>query len=282
MRLTEWKKGYPVLIGLMVFCIVSTTFPQEQEEPQIDLSDTVKKSTLSDKFEIGIHYGPWTLKPISNYFEDDLLKEISQEIRGKIRDELTDKYPVLVEADYEDGLTFSTSGSNFGVEIRYFPKGRDGSFSLGFSLERTKIRARVEGPVTQEYTDGTFAQVDSFAYITTNPLTANLSFRWDTNPKWRVSPFFVMGFGLAALIGEAGYEYSGTYVWSGPNEEIGESEDRTFQEWEEEIDTNIPNIFYLVQLQLGVRALIVPRVSLNAELGIWNGFVFRIGLFYRF
>ena len=282
MKLADWKKGFPALLVCLVFCLVSTVFPQEQQEPQIDLSDTVQKSTLSDKFEIGIHYGPWTLKPISNYFEDDLLDEISQEIRDKIREELTDKYPQLVESDYEDELAFSTSGSNFGVEIRYFPKGREGSFSLGFSLERTRIRARVEGPVIQEYTDGTFAQVDSFAYITTNPLTTNISFRWDINPKWRVSPFFVMGFGVAALIGEAGYEYSGTYVWSGPNEEIGDSDDRTFKEWEEEADTNIPNIFYLIQLQLGVRARIVPRVSVNAELGIWDGFVFRIGVFYRF
>ena len=168
------------------------------------------------------------------------------------------------------------------MEFRYFPKGRDGSFSFGFSIERTKIKARVEGSVIQKYTDGTYAEVDSFAYITTNPLTTNLSFRWDTNPKWRVSPFFVMGFGVAALIGEAGYEYSGTYVWSGPSDDIGDSDDRTFKEWQEESDTNIPNIFYLIQLQLGVRARIVPRISVNAEVGIWDGFVFRMGVFYRF
>ncbi|MFC2166040.1 hypothetical protein ACFLT2_13720 [Acidobacteriota bacterium] len=282
MRIAECKKGFPALFVAMVFCLVSLTFSQEQPEPQVDLSDTVKKSTLSDKFEIGIHYGPWTLKPISNWFEDDLLDEISEEIRGKIRDELTDKYPHLIEGDYVDDLQFSTSGSNLGVEIRYHPQGRDGSFSFGFSIERTKIRARIEGQVVQEYTDGTFAEVDSIAYITTNPLTTNLSFRWDINPKWRVSPFFVMGFGVAALIGDAGYEYSGTYVWSGPSDVIGDSDDKTFKEWEEESSENFPNIFYLVQLQLGVRAYIVPRVAVNAELGIWNGLVFRIGLFYRF
>jgi len=282
MRIADWIKGFSALFMSMIFCLVSVTFSQEQPKPQVDLSDTVKKSTLSDKFEIGIHYGPWTLKPISNFFEDDLLDDISKEIRGKIRDELTNKYPHLIEGDYVDELQFSTSGSNLGVEIRYFPKGRDGSFSFGFSIERTKIRARVEGPVIQEYTNGTYAQVISLSYITTNPLTTNLSFRWDINPKWRVSPFFVTGFGVAALIGEAGYEYSGTYVWAGPSDEIGDSDDRTFKEWQEESDTNIPNIFYLFQLQLGVRARIVPRVSVNAELGIWDGFVFRIGLFYRF
>jgi len=282
MRITDRKKEFTLLLVCMVFCLVSMVYSQEQQEPQVDLSETVKKSSLSDKFEIGIHFGPWTLKPISNFFEEDLLDKISEEIRGKIKDELTDKYPQLVEADYVDELKFSTSGSNFGVEIRYFPKGRDGSFSLGFSLERTKIKARVEGPVTQEYTDSTYAQVDSVAYITASPLTTNLSFRWDIKPEWRVSPFFVTGFGVAAFVGEAGYEYSGNYVWAGPSDTIGESDDRTFKEWEEEIDANIPNIFYLFQLQMGVRARIVPRVSANAEVGIWDGFVFRIGLFFRF
>lgn len=282
MRLADWKKGFPVIFAFMVSCLVSTTFPQEQEEPQVDLSDVVQKSTLSDKFEIGLHYGPWTLKPLSNLFDDRLIDEISEEIRGKIRGELTSKYPYLIEGDYEDELQFSTSGSNFGVEFRYYPKGREGSFSFGFSIERTRIRARMEGPVIQRYVDGTYAQVDTFAYITTNPLTTNLSFRWDINPKWRISPFFVMGFGLAALVGEAGYEYTGTYVWSGPSESIGEADDKTFKEWEEESSANFPNIFYLVQLQLGVRAFIVPRVAVNAEFGIWDGTVFRIGLFYRF
>ncbi len=276
------KKGFPFLFVFMAFCLVSFTFSQEQPKPQVDLSDIVRKSSLSDKFEIGIHYGLWTLKPFSNIFEDRLLDEMSQEIRNKIREELTDKYPVLVESDYEDELQFSTSGSNFGLEIRYFPKGRDGSFSVGFSLERTKIKARVEGPVVQQYTDGTFAEVNSTAFITTNPLTTNLSFRWDINPKWRISPYFVTGFGLAALIGDAGYEYTGIYTWSGPSDEVGDSDEKTFKEWEEESSANLPNIFYLFQLQLGLRARIVPRVSLNAEFGIWDGFIFRLGLFYRF
>jgi hypothetical protein len=280
MRKFDWHKAiFPLCLGLCL-CFVPFAAAQEQK-PEVDLSGTAK-SSLSEKFEIGIHYGPWTLKPISNIFEDELIEGISKEIRKKIRAELSDKYPALVESGYEDDLGFGTSGSNFGLEIRYYPKGKSGSFSIGFSLERTSIKIKTSGTVRQNYADGTFAEVDASGYITTSPLTTNLSFRWDTNPSWRVSPYFVMGFGLAALVGDAGYEYLGTYTWAGPKEEIGKSEDKTIKEWEEEADQNIPNVFYLLQLQFGVRARITSNISLNAEAGIWDGLAFRIGAFYRF
>ncbi|MBN1224685.1 MAG: hypothetical protein JXB23_15670 [Candidatus Aminicenantes bacterium] len=280
MRKFDRHKAFIPLFVSMCLCLIPFVSAQEQQ-PEVDLSGTAKKS-ISEKFEIGIHYGPWTLKPLSNLFEDDLLNEIGQEIRNKIRDELTDKYPTLVESSYEDALQFGTSGSNFGLEIRYYPEGKLGSFSIGFSLERTSIKIKADGNVRQNYANGTFAEVEASGFITTNPLTTNLSFRWDTNPRWRVSPYFVIGFGLAALVGKAGYEYLGTYTWAGPNEEIGESDEKSIKEWEEDIDTNLPSIFYLFQLQLGVRARILPNVSINAEAGIWDGFVFRIGAFYRF
>ena len=280
MRNFDWYKALALLCAAVCLCLIPFAAAQEQQ-PEVDLSGTVKNS-LSGKFEIGIHYGPWTLKPISNLFEDELIKNISQEIRDKMREELSDKYPALAESGYEDDLQFGTSGSNFGLEIRYYPKGKSGSFSIGFSLERTSIKIRTDGVVRQNYADGTFAEVEAMGYITMNPLTTNLSFRWDTNPSWRVSPYFVVGFGLAALTGEAGYEYLGTYTWAGPKEEIGESEDKNIKEWEEQTDQNIPNVFYLLQLQLGVRARITSNISLNFEAGIWDGLVFRLGAFYRF
>lgn len=287
----DWKIR-PGLIIALVCLILTPCALAQQQEPQIELPEVAKKNGLSGKLQIGIHYGPWTLKPFSNYFEDDLLQEISKQIRRRVNDTIIPQgvNPGVIE--YDDELTFSTSGYNLGFEIRFFPKGPKGSFSLGFSIERTKINIRAEGPINQNYygdIQGASSTVEGFGYITTDPVTMNLSFRWDTNPSWRVSPYFVTGFGLATLLGEVVYEWTGSYQFMNVTQSTSGSDVLTFQEveWEtgkniEDSFTNIPNIFYLFQLNVGVRARITPHFYINGEIGFWDGMIFRAGVFYGF
>ena len=289
MKKNSWIKKSGLIIVLTCLILAPCVLAQQQE-PQVDLPETVKKSSLSGKLQIGIHYGPWTLKPFSNYFEDDLLREISKEIRERVNNAIFGGIPWggLV-TDYDDELVFGTSGHNIGFEIRFYPKGPEGSFSLGFSLERTKIKIKAEGPINQYYLEGASSTVEGLGYITTDPLTMNLSFRWDTSPSWRVSPYFVVGFGLATLLGEVGYEWTGTYQYKNIIEQTDGSDTLTFQEveWQtgksfSESFTNIPNIFYLFQLNVGVRARITPNFFINGEFGFWDGMVFRAGVSYGF
>ena len=67
-------------------------------------------------------------------------------------------------------------------------------------------------------------------------------------------------------------------------ESVGESETMSIKEAEEEpdVDFNLPNIIPLLQMNLGVRAEVIPHLHLRAEVGIWDGFVFRAGMAYRF
>jgi hypothetical protein len=282
MRKNNWisKTGLiPMLICLiLVPCVLA-----QQEEPQVDLPEIVKEDSLSGKLQIGIHYGAWTLKPFSNYFEDDLLREISKEIRERVNNAIFGSIPWggLV-TDYDDDLVFGTSGYNFGVELRFYPKGPESSFSIGFSVERTKIKINAEGPINQTYVQGASSSVEGLGYITTNPLTMNLSFRWDTNPSWRVSPYFVTGFGLATLLGEVGYEWAGDYQYQNIIEQTDGSDILTLEEIEWQIEENIPNIFYLFQLSIGVRARITSNFYINGEIGFWDGTVFRAGVAYGF
>ncbi|NOR13078.1 MAG: hypothetical protein GQ545_07470 [Candidatus Aminicenantes bacterium] len=282
MRKNNWIQRSGLILVLACLILAPCAFAQQQE-PQVDLPEIVKKNSLSGKLQIGIHYGPWTLKPFSNYFEDDLLQEISREIRERVNNAIfkgIDWGPLVT--DYDDELVFGTSGYNFGVEIRFYPKGPEGSFSLGFSVERTNIKIKAEGPINQYYIKGASSTVEGLGYITTSPLTMNLSFRWDTSPSWRVSPYFVTGFGLATLLGEVGYEWTGSYQYKNIIEQTDGSDILTLEEVEWQIDENIPNIFYLFQLSVGVRARITPNFYINGEIGFWNGMVFRAGVFYGF
>jgi len=218
-------------------------------------------------------------------FENRLIDEISEEIQEELikqaRDIRIDSYPM--PTNFDQTFAFDSGGPNYGLEIRFYPQGREGAFSLGFSLDKTKIRLTVKGDVRQDFNDGSYAEVkDALGEVTLNPLFTLLNFRWDFKPSWRVTPYFVFGVGVAALNGKVRYDYIGSYRWQVFEQQIGESETKTIQEAEEESDANIPNIVPLLQMNLGIRAEVIPHLHLRAEVGIWDGFALRAGVGYRF
>ena len=140
----------------------------------------------------------------------------------------------------------------------------------------------IRGPLRQDFSNGAYAEVEAEGYIDLSPITTNLSVRWDFAPRWLVSPYLVFGLGVAALKGDVGYSYDGLLEWAGPSETLTDSDVKTFQQLEEDIDFNIPNIFVLLQMNLGLRAVIKKHLILNVEAGFWDGIVIRGGLGVRF
>ncbi len=242
---------------------------------------------LSGKIEVAVYYGYWSLNLFKGLFEGELIDEISTEVRDEIISQVRGirKGSYMVPTNYEQTFAFDSGGPNYGLEVRFYPKGREGAFSLGFSLDKTKIRLTIQGDVRQDFEDGSYAEVkDAVGEINLNPLFTNLNFRWDFKPEWKVTPYFIFGVGVAVLDGEVSYDWIGPYRWGVFEEEVGESKTMSIKEAEEEpdVDFNLPNIIPLLQLNLGVRAEVIPHLHLRAELGIWDGFVLRAGLAYRF
>lgn len=234
------------------------------------------------KLEVEVHYSSWGLNAVKSLFEKSLLDEVGEEIRDELTKEVRKKHPYVLQGIFEQQLSFDSEGSNYGIGLRFYPRGPRGAFSIGFSLEKTRIEIALKGPLKQTYANGTSATVESTAYLKASPLSTNMNFRWDFMPSWRVTPYFVIGFGLASLEGTAGYAYSGKYVFDTLEDSIEGRDEKTFKETEEESDINLPNIFPLFQLCLGARVEIVRGLSFRAEAGLWDGVLLRGGLGYRF
>ena len=280
MRRHGSKVGFLVILAGFIIILNYPAFTQQASQ-EVLIPELQKRSIL-DRFEIGIHFSHWSIDLLVGILDDEFSKRIAKEVKKDVAGKIRDIYPLIHDIDFDHNLKFDSGGSNYGLEIRYYPQGKQGSFSLGFSFEKNKMKISLEGPVEVNFSDNSYAQVESTGYIEMNPFTTNLSFRWDTKPSWKVTPYFVMGVGIAALNGNISYTYDGPYYWQGPQFNIYENRLETFKEAEEEIDFNIPNIFILLQINIGIRAEIVPHLNLNAEAGIWNGFILRGGLSYRF
>lgn len=275
------RKMRVLLPALMLLFGLSSGFSETvQEEPEVDLS---KLFGEGEKVEIEVHYGMWTLDVLKSLFEQRVIDELSGEIRDEIIGEVRDSHPGILESGFVQTLALDSGGSTYGVELRFYPRGRESGFSLGLALEKTTMRVTIQGTVRQDFTDGTSAEVENAkGEVSMSPFFTNLSFRWDFMPEWRVTPYFVFGLGVAALDGEVRYEYLGAYHWSGPDEEIGDAQVKTIKEAEEDFSTNIPNILPLLQLNFGVRAEVIPHLHLRAEAGVWDGVVLRAGVAYLF
>lgn len=281
MKQKNRKKLQFVFVIIFALVLVRGISAQQNEQEE-ELPRLIFDDGIAGKFEIEFHYGYWTLDLAKGIFEADLTQELTNEIADEINIEISESGHDIVKLSHDHNLVFGSSGSVYGFELRFYPGGRYSSFSIGVSIEKTHMKATVEGPVNVQFDDGSYAEMDAMAVVELNPLFTNLSFRWDFKPDWVVTPYFVLGLGVAALNGEVSYQYDGTYYWAGGTEMHEDEDKRDIKEAEEDTDFNLPNILPLLQINLGIRAEVIPHLHLRAEAGIWDGFIFRVGLAYKF
>lgn len=252
----------------------------QSENPELKVPK--RSYLLGGYWEIEIHYGRWGLQPALAVFEKSLKKRIGSEVRRELTQFLSSRYGVLVESGYEQQLSLQAEGWNEGFGLRYFSRGEGGSFSLGFSLERTHLRLKSSGSIRQDYGDASRAEIEAEAYIRADPVCGHISFRWDFIPRQRFSPYFIFGLGFGPLNGKMGYNYTGIYKFYGYQDSIQDSQEKTFKEWQEEEGSHI-NLQKIIWLQacLGLRVELFRGLSFLLEAGIWNGFLGRGSLAFR-
>lgn len=240
-------------------------------------------SKLAGRFEVSVHYSGWTVNPVVSLFEGDLNDSIGKALQNAIEDELTARYPGLKKDAFSSDLAFDASGANYGFELRYYARGRAGTFSLGFGLEKTRIRFSMDGTATQSFTVGGIAQATAEATVEAKPLATHFSFRWEMGrAAARVKPFFTLGLGLAPLDGTFFYSYTGTYTLGASQESISDSQTKDFEALSEDIEFDIPKIIVFLQFDFGLKVEIVKGLFVTGQAGLWDGFHLRGGLGYRF
>lgn len=242
-------------------------------------------------FEFGFHYSRWSLNIIKGYIEDGLGSGLESTFRDDFLEEIQALHPDLTETGYDQTVDFDSEGNNFGVEVRWYPGGRTGSFSLGLSVEKTTMTVSIPTLAAEmDLSDGSTFTADADAEYFINPLSFHLSFRWDILPSQRVHPFVTAGFGAATGTAlensELTYGYSGERRAGASVELYSANDTKTLSELRDEMEDDeedffLPGFIPFVQLSLGVKGEITDSLSLVIEGGIWNGFILRGGVSFR-
>lgn len=234
------------------------------------------------RFQVMFHASNWTIDPVLNIVEGLVKDKIGEEILSQVDSELRTKYFTLIASGSEQALDFDSSGSNFGLEIRYFSRGWGGTFSLGLAFDRTTIQLALSGRVMQSYTNGTSVEAEANGALTTDLSSTVLSFRWDISPASRLTPFFILGLGVTPFQGRVSYEYSGTYDAVIFQDTISGGEEKTLAELAEEQEFDMIDVFVVLQLAVGLDIEVYKGLTGVVEAGLWDGFYLRGGLGYRF
>ncbi len=228
--------------------------------------DEIKKK--GGHWEVGVHYSTWSINVISTLIEDNFIPEF-------------DNY------DPEKGrFNFASDGSNYGLELRYFPGGKDGSFSIGLSYERNYFRAKLDGQYSDYDDYGNKLDVVGNGEIEFLPHSVNLNFHWEIFPRGRIHPYLGIGVGIGPLDGSLVLLGKKTTYYNGLPYTETFDERKTMQEvldeLEEEGDKFPLSIFPIVHVCFGLRGEVLNNVFLLGEVAVYDGIIFRGGLAVRF
>jgi len=254
--------------------------------------------------EFGFHYGHWSVNLLKPAIEN-LVADFTEEIKDKMLDKIRENHPEFREIAFTRDFEFDSGGPNYGFELRWYPAGEKGSFSLGLCMEKTTLKIGIPRFTTsltleEEKTSKQAGfEATGGGSIVSKPLAFLLTVRWDILPTKRIHPYFTFGFGLAgesALLGsKLDYRFDGTLTNpDGTTEIISESATKTFQQLidedkarpKEEGSNKEPftlpiNFMPFLQLHFGLKGVITKNIHALVDFGILDGFLLRGGLAIR-
>jgi len=248
-------------------------------------------------FEFSFHYGSWSVNLLKAAIEGVISDAVEGEFKDKFLEDIQIDHPEYVESGYSQTVGFESGDSNFGGEIRWYPAGEMGSFSVGLAVEQTKMRftltevsADLELENTSTHEKAAFNGTVN-GEIMIKPLAFLLNVRWDIKPSWRVRPFITFGLGVST--GSAidkmtlSYSYAGDFSIPGETpEHYEDSAAKTGKELKDEIEADgekFPlSVLPFLQLNFGLKAALTKNFSLWVEAGILDGFILRGAIAARF
>ena len=233
------------------------------------ISGLVIQSYAAGKWEIGTHYSFWSLNLIKSEIEKNFT-------------------PDLELYDPEKGnFKFDSNGNNYGLEIRFFPGGENGSFSIGVSYERNNFKAKINGAYIEYDNAGNRLEAEARGTVDVFPHSVNLGFRWELWPSSRIHPYIGFSFGAGTLKGTLIADTKATlYYSSGATQTETAHEAKTLRQvlddMKEQGNEYPLSFFPIFHVQFGLRGEIINNLYLLGEVAVYDGFIARGGIAYRF
>ena len=226
------------------------------------------------RYSLAVSYGAWTLNPVKSALEGlsgDVLKEVAQ-------DRIADAFSDRSLGPYSQNISLDAKGGGYSVQLRIFPRGDEGSFSLGFTYTRIEPEIVIDGVVRQDFTSGEYLDMNAQGKVKNKYSAFLMDLRWEFFPSSSVTPYFSIGGGFSPLKGTAKVTGEGISHLKSGDELYEANEERELKE----IDAIPISFIPVVMMNLGLKAELTREFSLFADFGVWNGFILNAGAAFSF
>lgn len=246
--------------------------------------------------EFNVHYSYWTLNVVRGLVEKMVSDTLENDLKDRFLQQIQADYPTLVESGYQQDVNFDAPGHNLGFELRFYPGGRGGAFSLGLAVEQTTMKIAFPSITARlDLIDLNLNQTATFngqagGEFIIKPLSFHLNMRWEFLPSKVLSPYLTIGAGISTsksfFDARYRYEYSGTLILpDSSTEQYSDSDTKTLRQIKDERLAEgkdfALNFLPIFQFNLGLRARLSRALNLVADVGIFDGFLFRGGISFR-
>jgi len=247
-------------------------------------------------FEFSFHYSYWTLNVAKSLVENTVSSALGNDLKDRFIKQFQQDYPSLTESGYNQQVVFDAPGNNTGFELRFYPEGRKGAFSLALGTEQTTMTVYFpQVSANLQMTDTSSGQTANFqglahGQFVIKPLSFHFNMRWELLPSKVISPYFGVGVGISTSgsFFDAKYEYAYNGILTlpdGSTRQYSQSDTKTLRQIKDDRlaeGKSFPlNFLPIVQLNFGLRARLSQMISLTADAGFFDGFLFRGGLAIR-
>ncbi len=224
-------------------------------------------------FEIRPFYGMWSLNLVRRPIENALTRALESNIRSQVSDD----FSTAVLQSLTD-VSFDSNGTLVGLELRWYPSGENGVWSLGIGIERTSFEVTARGESTLFLEGDIRVDLIPAGTIRLEVPLVFLTSQWTLFPSWRFRPYIGLGAGISPLRGTLTYSAVGVATYEGIIIPYGYSETTQLEDIQ---DLQISVIPYVIGYA-GIQGQIFPFAYLSVDAGILNGFMVRFTASIRF
>ncbi len=223
------------------------------------------------KYSVGVNYTSWGLWFIENMMEN----MIEDAVKGNLQEQIENDFSGYTLGDYTQDINLKSSGNGINVQLRIYPGGENGVFSLGINYFKLNSTLDLTGNVIQYFVpDSNYIELNATGVFEINYSAFLVDFRWDLLPESMIHPYISIGGGISPLKGKIIFNGEGSSYINQIKDTYSYNEDEKLEDIED-----IPTkILPVLQLNLGIKADINRYISISVDGGVWNGFLIKMGV----
>ncbi len=228
----------------------------------------------SAKVEISLGANYWNIQ----HFKGIILDIVEDSIEEEIQEQFGEDFPDEILSNLDYNFDYDSRGNGLGLNIRIYPKGENGIFSIGFGYVSFDATVDLTGNLTQYFLSDSVFIGNAEGTINFDIRSYILDLMWEFSPESSLRPYISLGAGISPLKGDVSYFSEGIFYGPQGEEYYSASDSQDFSEIED-LDTDYIPIF---ALSAGLKYYFYENASLYADIGFFDGLMIKGGLSYAF